>query len=157
METETFELSFGYAQVAVFDPKLINPFNRWQPQHYAQGFSWRFGSVSFRLLDEFGALQVIVRLRSQIEIRQDTIRAILVPFSVDKLGIVEIASVDQDGKKIQVPEGEYALVFEVGSTKKSQMWCEFTFIPSAKATPQILRADSDLLPNFPLLMESQPA
>ncbi|HXF83846.1 MAG TPA: competence protein ComJ [Anaerolineales bacterium] len=156
-EIESFELSFGYAQVAVFNSNLIYPFNKWQPQHYAQGFSWRPGSVSFRLLDEFGLLQVKVQLGGQIESRPDVIRAILVPFSVDPLGIVEIASVDQDGKQVQVPEDKYALVFETGRTNSGIMWCSFTFVPDTHVKARILLADSDLSPAYPLLMDAEPA
>lgn len=158
MEIASFELSFSYAQLAVFNPKLTNPFNSWQPHHFAQGFSWRPESVSFRLLDEFGLAQIKVLLSSQIEIDPEAIRAILVPFSVDLSNVVEIASVDHDSKEVHVSKGEYALVFETGYNANGKIWCHFTFTPSkTQVPPKIIRADSGLSSINTLIMESHPA
>lgn len=41
------QISISYSQLCVFDPALTEPYNEWLPEHNAQGFSWRPGSVSF--------------------------------------------------------------------------------------------------------------
>ncbi|WNZ26896.1 hypothetical protein HJG54_28635 [Leptolyngbya sp. NK1-12] len=48
----SFQLRALYNQVAVFDPSLEYPYNDWLPQHAAQGFTWRPGSVSFGTLTQ---------------------------------------------------------------------------------------------------------
>lgn len=53
-----FELSYTHAHIAVFEAGLSNPFNDSTPEHDAQGFSWRPGSVSFGTLDDCGQIFV---------------------------------------------------------------------------------------------------
>lgn len=152
----SFDIFITYSQIAIFDPSLQNPFNNWQPQHFAQGFAWRPGSVSFRTLDEDGLLRVEVQIVNEINLRSNTKRAILVPFSVGSSALVEVASISE-GKQINVPKGSYALVFETGHGINGTTWCSFSFIPRDSVQVEILQADSDLSPSFPLLMEAHPA
>lgn len=150
-----FELYILYSQVAVFQANLPNPFNDWRPQHIAQGFSWRSESACFSTLDESGVLQVEVRIASDVTIKAETRRAILVPFSVQQLGLVEISSIGR-GERVSIPTGRYALVFETGY-KNEGMWSIFTFVPRESTQTEILRADAGLSPSYPLLMEAHPA
>lgn len=156
MTSVSFDLTVTYSQIALFDPSLQNPFNDWRPQHVAQRFSWRPESVSFGTLQEGGVLRVEVRLVKEIGLRADAKRAILVPFSVGPSGLIEVAGLDT-GKQVNVPEGNYALVFETGYNDDDTMWCRLTFVPSDSVQAEILRADSEMSPSSPLLMEARPA
>jgi Competence protein J (ComJ) len=154
---KTFEISVSYAQVAVFNSTLEFPFNNWSPQHVAQGFSWRPGSVSFKTLDESGGLYVDIEISNNpFKIRANTLRAICVPFSVGPEESIDVSSIDQ-GIKVNIPKGEYALIFETGRGIDNLMWSYLTFIPSSQTKAEILKADSGLSVRPPLLMEALPA
>lgn len=151
----SFRLSVLYSTLAVFDPELDRPFNDWTDVHVAQGFSWRPGSVSFATLEDGGPHQVEVRQADGIELKTETKRAILVPFSVGPVGLVEIASIP-DGRVIAITPGSYGLIYEVGYAG-STPWCRLTFISGGETEAAILRADEQLAPMYPLLMEAEPS
>ena len=156
MPTDTFQLFVMSAYIAAFDPNLEKPFNDWSSQHIRQGFSWRSGSVSFSTLDDVGDIRVSVRRAPSVLVGDDSERAIVVPFTVGPSNIVEIAGLDR-GERVHVAEGSYALLFETGFDTSRMMWCRMMFVPSTSVEPQILRADSRLSPEYPLLMEARPA
>lgn len=151
---QVFELVITYGTIAVFDPSLSDPFNDWADEHITQGFSWRPESVSFRTLDS-GRSQVKVQRADDIQLDPNTQRAILVPFSVGSSGLIEVASISE-GQQVNIPEGKYGLLFETGYSDDI-MWCHFTFVPDENAEARILRADAELTPTYPLLMDAQPA
>jgi hypothetical protein len=152
-----FELSVSYGQIAFFDPDLTNPFNDWTKRHVAQGFSWRQESVSFATFQDGGRLHVAVREDSQITLRHDTLRAIVVPFTVSPTGKVEATSISSNGRIIDIPPGRYALVFEHGVDASDTMWCRLTFVAQESVEAAVLRADPELNPRVPLLLDAQPA
>lgn len=169
----SFKLGICYSQIAVYDPDIENPFNDWTQQHGAQGFTWRPGSVSFGMIGPFPDLIVEVWQADEITLRPETIRAILVPFVVGKSGVA-VSGLDDLGKIVQIPEGKYALYFEIRFQSEDEykndpeyeedyadlgllpMWCRLTFIPRESVQAEILRSDSELSPSYPLLMEAQP-
>jgi hypothetical protein len=169
----SFELSALYNQVAIFDPSIEFPFNDWLPQHAAQGFTWRRGSVSFGTLNQSSQTTIEVWLTNEINIQENTVRAILVPFFVGPSSSIAVQSVvDPPGSNtVSISEGEYTLVFETGFREELRndpdyqgrlsvllpTWCRFTFIPQESAQPKILRADERLSPTYPLLMQADPA
>lgn len=148
-----FDLDISYSQIAVFWAGLENPFNDWTNTHVEQGFAWRRQSVSFRTLDESGTAKVFVDVKEQAEVRVDTIRAIQVPFVVPASGEIEIASIT-NGSKVKLIHGEYLLLFETGLNEDRTMWCAFSFVREQLAAPAVLRADKELTPSHPLLMEA---
>lgn len=148
-----FEVFVTYRQIAVIDPDLQNPFNDWTPQHVAQGFSWRPGSVSFATLDDSGPIKVQVQRVNDFVPRVDSKRAILVPFNVGPSGRVKVAPLDR-GKLLSIPCGTYALVFETGHDSDGVMWSRFSFVPSDTVKARIIRADSGLSPSCPLVMQA---
>jgi hypothetical protein len=152
----SFDLFVSYSQIAVFNPNLQNPFNDWQPQHIAQGFSWRPGSVSFGTLEDSGVIHIEIVQAQNISLDNDSKIAILVPFSVSENNSVEISSIGS-GQTVEIPNGNYALVFEIGYSANAEMWCRFTFVPKADVQADILIADSSLSPSSPLLMDARPA
>ncbi|WNZ26897.1 hypothetical protein HJG54_34260 [Leptolyngbya sp. NK1-12] len=118
-------------------------------------------------------VKIEVWLADHASIQEDTIRAIVVPFSVGSSGTVAVQSViDRPGSSlVSIPEGNYALVFEAGvraeyrqdpayQGRKAALlpsWCRLTFIPQESVQPEILRADERLSPTYPLLMAAEPA
>lgn len=154
MSEFSFETEIFYSQIALFQYGLDNPFNDWNETHVNQGFSWREGSVSFGTLSSDGDCKITVRLTKKIEIDDDIIRAIVVPFKVEKGGL-EIGSVVET-VAIDIPEGNYEILFKANSTNNTEHYT-FSFIESENPTARVLKADNEL--NLPddLLMEANPA
>lgn len=149
------DLDVSYGQVSVFQSQLPNPFNNWRDAHVRQGFSWRSGSVGFRTLDD-GQLSVEVE-RGTPSYREDAVRIIRVPFTVDASGQVEVATIS-DSRALSLKPGEYSLTFEHGRTPQGHMWCRFGVEPvEAPASPQIVRADRELSPEGALVMDAEAA
>jgi hypothetical protein len=170
----SFELGLLYALIYVHNYGLEYPFNDLRDQHIAQGFSWRPGSVSFKPLNLSFCLAVEVWLEDKVYLRPDTVRAILVPFSItssEGVVITDVTAADPGDEVVLIPEGEYALVFETGFREEYRnnpeyrgedidmlpTWCRFTFVPGEGVQAAILRVDAELSPVYPLLMEAQPA
>ncbi len=83
MEKE-FNIFASYSQVSVFHAALENPFNEWTSELIAQGFSWRVGSVAFKLPEESGDLVVKVAILDEFRQYDASLRIIRVPFIVPK-------------------------------------------------------------------------
>jgi Competence protein J (ComJ) len=153
---QTLKLNLSHSTIAVFDPHVANPFNNWTDQHVKQGFSWRKESVSFSTLRDHWIAKVEVVLADEIKLAQFTERAILVPFAVQESGQVEISSIDK-GEVINIPAGNYALIYETAVLSQAEEWSRLTFMPDEKAEAKILRTDHALSPDYPLLMSAEPA
>ncbi|HTE55125.1 MAG TPA: competence protein ComJ [Kofleriaceae bacterium] len=154
----TFSVEVSYAQLAVFDSTLAAPFNDWTDDHVNQGFAWRPGSVSFGTLDSAGPVVVeVLRSRTVDESKSAAERIIAVPFSVPEHGNIEIASI-AGGVPLQIPPGEYELMFEHGRGPDHGMWANFYFrrVP-APALARVVRADAALVPPPVLVMTAEPA
>ncbi|AYC29983.1 competence protein ComJ [Paenisporosarcina cavernae] len=154
MSEFSFESEIFYSQIALFQYGLDNPFNDWNDTHVNQGFSWREGSVSFGTLSSDGECKITVKLSKKIELDGDIIRAIVVPFKVDKGGI-EIGSV-METVAIDIPEGNYEVLFTAKNVNSTECYT-FSFIESENPVAKILKADEEL--NLPdnLLMEANTA
>ncbi|MGD6849144.1 competence protein ComJ [Rossellomorea aquimaris] len=154
MSEFSFETQILYSQIALFQSGLVTPFNDWNETHVNQGFSWREGSVSFGTLSSDGDCKVTVKMTKKIKTDGDTIRAIVVPFNVEKGGI-EIGSV-METVAIDMPEGTYELLFTATNVNNIEHYT-FSFIKSEYPNAKVIKADHEL--NLPdnLLMEANPA
>src|SRR6186713_55455 len=94
MDSLRFQLELAWSQISVFDANLVDPFNDWNEQHLGQGFTWRPGSVSFKLPVRSGRIDVNVELVDQIALSPNAQTAIVVPFNT-WAGVVEISSITQ--------------------------------------------------------------
>jgi hypothetical protein len=151
----SFDLFVSYAQIAVFDGNLENPFNDWTEQHVHQGFAWREGSVSFKTLIEAGQTKVDF---AQVQVffpSSSALRSISVPFVCQEGARIEIATVTES-RPIQLEAGEYQIIYETWVSEEI-CWCRFSVVRNGNLEPQILICDTDLLPSFPLLMHADPA
>jgi hypothetical protein len=139
----TFNLEVSYGQLAVFDSKLVKPFNDWSEACVAQGFSWSPGSVSFATLDGSGSILVTVsQLSSPASLGDESVtRAIAVPFTVPEHGKVEVATISASAF-LQLPQGEYELTFWHGQLSSNQMlaWLNFARVDVPQKA-RIIRAD----------------
>jgi hypothetical protein len=159
-----FEMSISYAFLSIFDAGMEYAFNDWTEQHTAQGFSWRPGSVSFRTMNDWGGRSVINVLDDEkVAVDPDAQRAIVVPFLIGPAGTFTVATIAST-RKLPLPSGNYALLFETGFGEKGEgddetpMWFKLTFVPSVtQVEPEILVADPELSPKYPLLMTAEPA
>jgi Competence protein J (ComJ) len=154
-------------------------------QTLAQGFSWKPEGVVFSTLGD--CLWIIVEVWlaesvEQVSLRPDTIRAIVVPFTIDDKGVTVTHLYGSSLGGICSGEGNYALLFEIKLRDDaeyinsaeyqemveeglSQEQCRLTFIRREEPVqPEILRIDSwdeppynlqscpRLNPTYPLLM-----
>lgn len=168
MLISSFMVSVVQNTLAVFVPTLAKPFNAWSKQAYAQGFTWRPQSVSFLVFDD-EEIYVEVHIEKEVCLRDDAIRSILVPFKVPKQGLVEISGIYEENYSIvQIPEGEYALVFQLGykgvnelnsniGQREKNTWCVLSFIRNKSTKPLILKQDTELNPPKVLVMDGRPA
>ena len=146
----------SYAQLAVFNVGLDNPFNDWSQRHVQQGFAWRPGSVSFGMLFETGDIALRIIPNDEIEaVGRRSSRAIRVPFEVTPPGRVEIASITES-VEIEIEPRAYSLSFYLGGNDVDA-WCCLNWLPDAHCEPEILIRDDDLSPVYPLLMDARPA
>lgn len=154
----SFNFSAAYSQIVVGVPGHTCDFSDWSEQHVAQGFTWSPSHVSFGTIADGIDYIAEIWQAQEVSLRASAIRAILVPFFVDPSGIVRVEDLmGTAGVEIQISEGEYALVFETGFREEygndyEYMWCRLTFIPMKSAQVEILRADPDLSPSYPLRM-----
>lgn len=151
-----FNIYISYSTIAVFDSSLAQPFNDWNDQHIAQGFSWRPGSVSFLTLEESGTYTVSITASEQVQVRADALRAILVPFTCPEHGRIEIASISES-KLLECPPRTGGLLYESGFSSNGLLWCKLTFIIGPSPEPRILVSDSEVVPLLSLLMSAEPA
>ncbi|WP_204127243.1 competence protein ComJ [Pseudomonas ogarae] len=101
----------SYSQFCVFLSSLDQPYNDWSDRSYAQGFSWRVGSASFRALTEDGVHKVNIFINEEKSVLgTEVVRAFRVPFAV-KGKSVEIGSIS-DTVSLELSEGDYALSVE---------------------------------------------
>ena len=154
MKLRTLDIS--YAQLAVFQSALAEPFNDWTDAYLAQGFAWRPGSVSFATVEPSGPIEVeVVRGAPALE-SSSASRIIAVPFSIAEDEAVDVASIG-DGEVLTLPAGSYRLTFEHGLLEDGSMWCRLSFESvSGEVKPKVARA-GDLVPNDRLLMDASPA
>ena len=154
-----FDLFIFYSQLIVSDEAIAPVPSDWTERHVAQGFTWSPGTVSFGTLGDVGDLRVEVRVAGDPEVLPDAARAIVVPFSVSPPGLVTLSDCVNE-EAVGVPAGEYALLCEMGysSVRRGQEaeWCRLSFVPGGDVQPEILRADAELSPQYPLLMEAAP-
>jgi hypothetical protein len=153
----TFSLEVSYAQLAVFDARLANPFNDWSDEHVSQGFSWRPGSVSFATLDPDGTINVDVSRAKASPSGDSPARAIQVPFRVPSHGEIEVATIS-DSFSLELAAGEYALTFAHGRSPSGQMWATLNFGPvEVTVRAHIIVADDEMKPPAELVMTAVPA
>ena len=157
--SEVYDFFIFYSQLIVSEEAIAPVPNDWTERHVAQGFTWRPGTVSFGTLGDIGDLRVEVRVAGAPEALPDAARTIVVPFSVSPPGHVTLSDCVNE-ETVGVPAGEYALLFEMGysSVRRGQEaeWCRLSFVPGEDVQPEILRADAELSPQYPLLMEADP-
>lgn len=155
---EIFRLFVTYSQIAVFNSDLEVQTNDWKDVHVAQGFAWRPGSVSFGTLVDSYPLYVEVQQATGVELRPETVRAIVVPFFVSPAGHVGLSDMGND-VSTAIPPGPYALVFETGYVSndiEDGTWVRLSFIPQSNVEPAILRVDEGLNPPDILDMHAAP-
>lgn len=151
-----FELDISYGQIAVFDPTFEKPFNDWSSRHNSQGFSWRPGSVSFATTEYIGSIKISVIIQKNYHQINQAIRVIRVPFVVPDSGQVEVASITNSVIVAMAP-GNYSLFFEQNEMISSvDMTANLVFVLGIQE-PLVLVADEGLSPQYPLLMEAEPA
>lgn len=174
MLLRSFDLGVTYSFIAV--QNIGCTMNDWSDKHVLQGFTWRPESVSFGMLNSCTKAFVEVWMQNEFLLDSKAERAIQVPFFVTSVEGIVFRDVgdEPNANLIYIPQGKYSLVFETGFREEYRdmpgyqgrlsvllpVWCRFTF--TLKGTQElveaeVLRADSNLSPTHPLLMEAAPA
>jgi hypothetical protein len=123
------------------------------------------GGVAFLTCMDCSHALVEAWQADEIQIRPDTLRAIVVPIAVGRSGVVVNNVIDppDEGVYVPIPEGRYALVYEIkrrddedyfNSTEYQEdqeaglqgVFCRLTFVPRESVEPQVLRNSND--PDF---------
>ncbi|MBZ4375434.1 competence protein ComJ [Corallococcus sp. AS-1-6] len=138
--------------------------NRFTPQAMGQGFSWRRGNVSFEVLEDAGDVPFEVALADTLQVSPRAFRALVVPFEVAAGGI-ELCDMSYGSvHPFDLPEGSYALLFEMEfrertsgleSSEDTPVCCRVTFVPSQDVAPAILKQDAGLRPSKRLVLDGQ--
>lgn len=158
--TERFPLTVSYAQIAVFDPDLENPFNDWNDRQYTQGFSWREGSVSFAVPDGNAVFVEMLTEKETSHLSGEPTRVILVPFDIPEDKVV-IGSI-MDERTTVLGAGKYQLTFELleGGIEDGETYEKFirlTFAKSVAPLFEIKLADAEMNVDLPLDKNAVPA
>ena len=113
----TFDMYPDTRRFRVFDAEISDKITTYHSaKSFEQGFSARPGSFNFSTFGECMGIIIevwVAELSEQTSILPETLRAILLPFSVGKQGIIIgdfIAGVEEP---VLIPEGNYALLFEL--------------------------------------------
>lgn len=155
-------------------------------QTLAQGFSAHLGSLHFSTFGECAWTTIEVWVAEELDeisVKPETVRAILLPFSVDRKGIKITHQLGSVEGHVYIPEGNYALLFELKlrddidylnspqyqqnvEDRWTEEWCCLTFYPRENVIqPEVLRVDvwssppykfegyTPLQPIYPLLMD----
>jgi len=145
-----------YAQLAVFSSDEEHPYNDCAEGHIAQGFAWRPASVSFAISPNIHQLWVNIRQLKTYAPSPSANRVILVPIHVKGGRGLECGNV-VDTVQIAIPDGQYALFFELfESNDAGQARAEIT-LTLEKAIPCILKPGPDMTVPDKLLLEASPA
>lgn len=152
----TYTLFSPYSIIELADPLLPVAGVRPTQQHILQGFTWRPGCVTFRLLDDLSDQRTEVVLAAKTQPNPAAERAIVVPFEVSAANMVAISDMVTT-EQFSLREGTYALLFETGRIGDEACWLRLTFVPNASPIAAVLRADDALAPQYPLLMTAEPA
>lgn len=151
---EPFIVHIDHSQLCVFDPLLEQPLNDWTDAHVAQGFSWRPGSVSFRMADD-GAVTVEVATADIAPPQSGATTMIRTPFKVPQTGRIEVGSVFS-GAEVVVRPGECDLYFVVSETG-SETAVRLLFVPSSGAGPDVVVESATAARQTDYLMTAKPA
>lgn len=157
----SFEIGVSYSTLVVWEPS-----NReniyYLEERGAPGFAWEVGNVNFDTFGDCSHAFIEVWQADEVSLRPDTLRAILVPFSVGRSGVLvtSILSPENEEVRVPIPQGAYALMFEMKlrddeayfnsswyqddlDTSLRGVWCRLTFIPKESVEPEILREEAE--------------
>jgi hypothetical protein len=150
----------SYSQLMVFDASMGLPGLDWKPRHTRQGFARRPSSASFVTLEEYGDVALRVTL-GEFANDEKYLRVIAVPFEV-RSGEVQIEGPEETNEKrsVHVALGRYVLTVaqfyeDYYPTTDVVQSVDVNFSPMGTDehinASQIIKADSALLPEYPLL------
>ena len=151
-----FSLELSWSQVSLFDANLADPFNDWTEAHLAQGFTWRPGSVSFKVPTRTGELDVSLDFIDSLRLLHDARWAILVPFH-SWAGVIEVSTIAQS-ELIEIPPGRFSLLYQTG-VHDGRAWACFGLLESngIEVEPRVLRGDDVVRASAEVLMHAEPA
>lgn len=178
MKILSYDSSVSYGTVYVYDPEYYIDHERpcdFEESHISQGFfAWPGMYVFFTLTDSPSLhVEVIVGERERAQFDNNTLLAIQVPLKViSKRGVI-VEPLMASETVIDIPSGDYALVFEQGYQENWQqileeewhipVWCRIWLTPATNVEAKILIHRStepgynlSISPTYPLRIDSPP-
>jgi hypothetical protein len=193
MKIDSLDFCVPYFVFSLFDPTAIDWYadNMVTSDTMSQGFAWRFGQIEFYTLNpdnyfpignsghEAYQISLDIMLNESIKFDSTAMRVIKLPFSVTGNDGIRISnyleSADDPPSKIDIPIGDYSLIFEQGWKHNPQpiekhsvtgedlpqilytLWGRLWFNLEKNVEPKILLGDSVIVGvDFPLQMDGQP-
>jgi hypothetical protein len=143
IDENKFRIDVSFLQLAIFGSSLEQPFNSWSDAQFAQGFSWRPDSISFRTLED-GPHTVTVLFSRELPIPSvAAVRAITVPLELSD-DEIEISSIS-DSVRMRALPGRYQILCEFRGHDETHSRIVFiTLANSSKEKFAILVADKQL-------------
>ncbi|WP_342712194.1 competence protein ComJ [Bradyrhizobium sp. B124] len=155
----TIDFGISHGQLAVFASSLQDPYNDWTDQHFAQGFTWRPGSVSFRSMVAAGWHSVKIEVVNHAgPVHPDAVRVIEVPFEVPADGAIEVGSIAET-VPLSLPAGPFLLRCEFWQPFDTDEDERVRLTFARKDAPRfaVVRADPELSVSEELLTTARPA
>lgn len=154
------EIDIFYNQLAIFEAHAEGPYNEWTDDHFRQGFSWRKGSVSFRVPEDGLSYILVETAAVRPEPTSQIFRMIVVPFDVG-YNILEIGNIIST-IPISVPAGMYLLFFELSppsdqSSSEYNFLIRLTFVPTTEPLFAIIKSDAETSNVHLLVKDANPA
>ncbi len=150
------QIYLSYSQICIFLSSLSQPYNDWSDRNFSQGFSWRYGSTSFRALIEDGDHQINLFIDEPIPgIAPNVVRAFKVPFETPD-GNIEIAGISYS-TPVEIPAGKYSLQVEFIEVKEQKTPIINIRLNKGESDFAILKADQELVVEGGFDLNAEPA
>ncbi len=143
MEFNVGLLEVSYKQISIFIYGLDNPFNDWSQINIKQGFTYRSESIGIMTLNDDGPIHVNVD--TSLNIVPESVRILVLPFKIIGENGVEIATLTESSW-IDIPDGEYSLIIQLGNDNITGNWCRFSLINANQfdSSPRYLKHDPEI-------------
>ncbi len=150
------ELEIAYQQISIFNYGVEKPFSNWTADHIAQGFTLRTEAIGIMTLNQAGRIKTNIDKNESI--LDEAKRIYIFPFQVNGGRGIEIATI-VEGFPIEIEDGKYSLLIQLGEISTEMEWCCFSFCNYNQNSmqPKIIRADMNITKRSNFLLKANPA
>ena len=155
MEIRKSKLELSYRQFCIFNEDVINPFNEWDVDRVAQGFSIRKDSLSVMSINEYGTLNVCLLKNS--EMLNNANRIIEFEYKI-KNDFLIIATITAE-MKFKVQKGNWVIRIQLVQENDSEESCYISFEKKQQGIsyPHYIKFDDEITKHDNFIIDSNPA